>query len=270
MTMLSKVGEEEGKELLLEVKGEDEHLGVGGRDALGEDAAVDVSQFVGVVAVQRVGEAVAELQLRYELEEGEVEVAAQTDLDHRVVALQLKEVLILAREVDHGGNAGQYVGSVVVEALGRELQADGQGDIGVFHVLRLLDGMSGIVEVEHVAEGEALRTEMHGGGDAQGEMLGQAHVGHHADAEARVPRIGIAEHQLFSRFHPLAHLHQVRSHVLQFDILHVQTHGDAEVHRPQVDVRLMLRLARLCHDTKGCGAEEDEKKRKTFHYKHIT
>ena len=64
--------------------------------SLGIAALVDVGQLVNVLVVDGIGQAVAELQLGNELEKWKVEVAAQSYLDHRVVAFQLYVVLILA------------------------------------------------------------------------------------------------------------------------------------------------------------------------------
>ena len=70
-----------------------------------------------MVLVDRIRQAIAEFQFGYQFEEGQVEVAAQADLDKRVCAFQLDIVLILAREVDHRVDACHHVRAVVVPTL---------------------------------------------------------------------------------------------------------------------------------------------------------
>ena len=82
---------------LFEIEAESNQLGVAWTDRIGEEAGVGVGQVVRVVAVEGIGEAVAELQLRYQLEERQLEVAAEANLKHGVVAFQLDEILRLAR-----------------------------------------------------------------------------------------------------------------------------------------------------------------------------
>ena len=167
-----------------------------------------------------------------------------------VEALQLHVLLVLAREVNHRADTEEHVGAVVVEALGGELQFQRQGDVGVLHVLRGLRRVASVVKHVEVAEDEALRAEVHGWCEAEGEMIAQAHVGEHAHAEARVPCVGIAEHRARS-----AILHQLWTHVLELNVLQVKAYADAEVQGTQVYVGLVLRLANLAQ---GHGRQQEQ------------
>ena len=235
---------------LLEIEGEDHHLGAGGIDATGKDTAVDIGEFVGMTFVEGVGKAIAELEFGDEFEVGHVEVTAQTQFKHGVVTLELHIVLVLVLEVDHGRDACHDIGAVVVEALGGELQGHGHGDISALHVEGGQAWLRGIVEVVEVAEGEALGAELHLRGESQGQMLAEAHVGQHAYAEPRVPGVGIAEDGACG-----AVVHELRSYIIELDILHVHAYADAEVQGPQVYVGLVLHLSRLCRN------RDDGKKR---------
>ena len=132
-------------------------------DGLGVETFVLVGQLVAVVIVDVVGKAVAELQLGNKLEEGQIEITAQAYLDHGTIAFQLHIVLFLAREIEHGTDTSQDVRSVVVEALGTELQVDRKGDVGVLQVLRGELGLSVVIEVIEIAEREVLGTKVHRG-----------------------------------------------------------------------------------------------------------
>lgn len=159
---------------LLEVECQHYHLAAGAVNAVAEDALVDIRQFIDMLLVERVAEAVAELQLGYELEEGQVEIATHAHLDHRVEALEVHIVLILARQVDHRTDTADEVGPVVVETLSREFHVDGEGQVGVLHVLGRLAWLAGIVQVVEVTKREVLRAEVERRQKAQGQVLAQS------------------------------------------------------------------------------------------------
>lgn len=78
---------------LLEIEREDDHLAVAAGDGIGVLAQVGVLQFAGMVLVEGIAKTVAELQLGDELEEGQIEIAAQSDFKEKVGALQPRSSL---------------------------------------------------------------------------------------------------------------------------------------------------------------------------------
>ncbi len=237
---------QESQELfeLLEIEGEGNQLAVPGTDRIGKNALIDIRQFVGMVLVKRVHQTVAELQFRDEFEERQVEVAADTYLEHRVVPFQLDEILRLAGQVHHWVDAANDIGAVIVETLGRELQVDGEGYIGVLHVLRSRDDASLGVSAVQVAERQVLGAKVHGRQQTDGEVLADTLVGQHTHAEARIPVVLVADDGLGGGSAVIKG-DDLRANVLELNVLHVEAHADAKVHRAQVDVGLVLRFTLL-------------------------
>ena len=168
---------------LFEVEGEDDHGRCGPVDALGVDELGGVGE-IGTVFLQDVVEAEAEFELGDELEEGEIEVASESGFEHHVEGLGLELGLLACREVVHGGDAGDDVGAIVVEAWCGDLEVDGQAYVAGLHVEAFF-----ALGVE-VAEGDVFGTEMEGGEDAQGEVVGHFPFAEHAYGEAEVGAVG--------------------------------------------------------------------------------
>ena len=66
---------------------------------------------------------------------------------------------------------------------------------------------------------------MHLRRDAEVEMLAETHVGQHADAEAGVPGVSIADDGACG-----AVVQNLRSHIIEPCVLEVETYADAKVH----------------------------------------
>ena len=246
---------------LLEIEREDDHLAVAAGDGIGVLAQVGVLQFAGMVLVEGIAKTVAELQLGDELEEGQIEIAAQSDFKEKVGALQLDILLILAREVDHRVDACHHVRTVVVPSLGTELDVEGKRDVGVLHVLRHLGGLAVGRQVGEVAEGEMLGAKMHGRREAHVQMVAQAQVGQHAYGETGIPTVGIAEDGLLLGG-AVVEGDGLGTYITELDVLHVHAHQDTEVHGAQVDIGLMLDGTRLSLTREGqeqhaCGDDND-------------
>ena len=96
-------------------------------DAICVHTHVGILQFLGVVVVQRVAQTVAELQLRNQLEERQIEVAAKAHLHKQVRLFQLDILLVLACQVHHRVDASHHIRPVVVPAFGRELHVQREG-----------------------------------------------------------------------------------------------------------------------------------------------
>ena len=116
---------------LFEIEGEHNHLAMGRRYTLGIAAEIHVLELITMLGVKAVAQTIAELQLGAEFEERKLEVAPQSYLYHRVETLETHIILRLARQVNHRVDAGDDIGTVVVETLCAELQIDREGDIGV-------------------------------------------------------------------------------------------------------------------------------------------
>ena len=115
-------------------------------------AHILVAQPVGVFRVEAVDEAVAELQLGAQLEEWQVDVAAESYFKHYVVAFQPYIVVVAAREVHHGVYSRHYVGPRVVKPRCGEQQVERHAYVYGLHVLRLYDGLSVLQTVGMVVQ----------------------------------------------------------------------------------------------------------------------
>ena len=141
--------------MLLEIEGEDYHLGTASVDGVGEDDGGLVCE-VGTILVDDVEESVAELYFGYEFEEREVEVATDARFEIDVKGFEFQVALFLDGEVEHGVDTCHDVGAIVVESLGCELGIEGQGYVCRLH------GQELVVAIEMVLEADGLLTEMHG------------------------------------------------------------------------------------------------------------
>lgn len=213
-------------------------------DAICVYAHVGVLQFAGVVVVQGIAQTIAELQFRDQFEEWQVEITAQAHLQEHVRPFQLNIFLILARQIDHRVHACHDVGAVVVPALRTELQVNGEGDIGVLHVLCLFKKSAVLGTIRHITERQVLGSEVHGWRESQVQVLAQPQIGQHTHAEAAIPSVCITEDGLLLRASVFM-CDSLRSDVVKLNVLHVHSHQDAKVQWAQVDIWLVLDLTRL-------------------------
>lgn len=190
--------------------------------------------------VEAVVKAVAELYFGYEFEERQIEVAAHAEFYHSVKALELYEGLILTSKIDHGRDAADEVGTVVVEAQGGELDIDRHGQVSVFHILSGFTGIATVVQVVQIAKYKMLGAEVHLRSEAKREMLAETPICQYAYAESRVPGVVITENGARG-----AIIYQLWAYVAEGGILQIETDTDAEVQWAQVNVGLVLHFARL-------------------------
>ena len=204
-----------------------------------------VLQFGRVVGVEHVAEAEHELQFRTEFEERQVEVAAHTYFKETFALLELNVVVRISREVQHGIHAEHHVGTVVVEALGREYQVAGRRDIHALHLLLLVYARTVFQLVGEVLEGEMARSEVHRGSDSEGKILVDARLAEYAHGESRVPVVLVAGNQ-FLCLTAVVGRDDLWSDIAELYVLEVRAHKHAEVERTQVGVRPVLHDSLLC------------------------
>ena len=216
--------------VLFEVKADDDHLGVTTIYRLGEDESTRVGEVVTLFA-DDVRETVSKFDFGDELEERIVEVATETHFQIAVEAVVEQVPSPLHGEVEHRVHACHHVGTVVVEAFGRNLDVEGNGDISGFHVLVLP------LVVQVVDESDFLRAEVHGGDDAGGDVVGESCLCQHTDAEARLV-VGHVGKPLVAFLVRVAIVHQL-------DVLHVDASEKTVVKLALVDVGTVHHLARL-------------------------
>lgn len=101
--------------VLFEIEAEDNHLCVCLAHGFGEAEHISVAKLVWVIGVEAVAKTINELQFGTELEERQVEVAAETYLRADVVAFQLYVIGALAAEVYHRVETCHEVRTMVVE-----------------------------------------------------------------------------------------------------------------------------------------------------------
>lgn len=101
---------------LLEIEGQYHHAARCSVERLSVLEQVLVYE-VATVLYQQISESEAELQLRDELEEGQIQVTSKANLKHCIEALCEQCLLLLYGKVYHRCQACYYVGSVVVESL---------------------------------------------------------------------------------------------------------------------------------------------------------
>lgn len=114
---------------LLEIECEHKHLALSAIDRPSEDELSLVCE-VGTVFLYDVGKSPAELQLRNEFEEWQVEVAAKSYFKIAVGSLEKNLLLLLHGEVINRVDSSHHVWAVVVEALGRILHVNRHRDVG--------------------------------------------------------------------------------------------------------------------------------------------
>lgn len=202
-----------------------------------------VAQLLGVLCVEGVAESVDELQLRTQLEVGQIEVAAHAELQRERRALQLQRVGALAREVDHRRYACHEIRAVVVEAWRSEDDVACHGDVGGLHILTLLVGSAALAQVLQVLEHYVARAEVHHRCHAQLEMCRQTQLAEHSDIDAGVPATLVGGDECLLRTVLSGDGHRTRH--LHLHVLHVRTHDHAEVEWTQVGVRAVLHGALL-------------------------
>ena len=158
-------------------------------DGVGIHHHVAVAKMIGMVSVERVGEAIHEFQLGTEFKKWKIEVTANAQLCIEVVTLQLQIVVVATREINHRVETRHEIRTVIVEAGGCNNQVDGAGDVGGLHVLVLLSGFAVDIHVGVIEECEMAVAKIHGRGDAQLEIGVQTQLTKYAHIETIVPAV---------------------------------------------------------------------------------
>ena len=203
---------------------------------------------VASVLLDDVEQAEAELNLRNELEERQINVATHADLKIEVERLEPQGIVLAGCEVHHRIEAGYEIGAEVVVARRGELHVDGYGDVSALEHLRTV-GTALLLVIDGM-----LLPEMDGRRQAQRHVLVQPQVSKHAHRETRAEIVNLGVPLL-------ARLGVDVAVVLHFHVLHVQAKKKAIVESPLVDVRAVLHLALLRR--KSQGKDEYDERGKT-------
>ena len=94
------------------------------------------------IGVEGVAESVDKLKFGAQLEERQIEVAAQAHLHREIISLQPEIIAVLTRKIEHRNDASHEVRTVIVEAWSGEYQVARRGDIRRLHVLTRLLGLA--------------------------------------------------------------------------------------------------------------------------------
>ena len=199
-----------------------------------------------------VRKSVHELHLRDELEEGQVEVTTEARLQIHVCLCEQILLVLLHRQVKGRGHTCHEVRAVVVETLCRKLDVNGHGDVRRFDVLELL------VAVQLIAEREVLRAEVHGGDNAQAQILGQKELAQDTHREAR----------LIVRYlgKPLVAILVDKAILLQLDVLQMQACQESVVELALVNIGTVHHLPLLCMSHARRGGEKHHQCPQTPYY----
>ena len=210
----------------------------------GEAQHVSVAQAVGVSGIEAVAQSVHELQFGSQLEERQVEVAAESHLSAYVVAFEADVVGALAAEIYHRVDTGYEVRTVVVEPRGCEYEVECGGDVHRLEILVLLSGLAFRVEVGHVAERYVAISEVKRWSHTELEISAYAVFAHHTHVESRVPAVLVGCDKSLYGCAVLV-CNDLRTGVQQFEILQMSADDHSEVERAEVCVRSVLHRARL-------------------------
>ena len=216
---------------LLEVNSQGYHLGVGVIDGVGVLHQRPVDE-VGAFLFQDVEESEGKLQFGYQLEERQIDVAAQAYLEEAVEGFSGDGTVLVVREV-YGRRSTRYkVGTEVVVSRSCHLHGDGYGDIG------RLQHLCGVPARVLLVKPDALLSEIHRRGGAQGKVVGQTQFAQYADGESGIVAVDVGI-PLFTRSRV------DESVVFQFHVLHLEAEEESPVQASHIQIGSVLYLALL-------------------------
>lgn len=141
---------------------------------------------------QDVAQSEIELEFGVQFEEGEVEVAAESDLHEGLQGLGAEHLAFSAGHVVHGGETSHEIGAIIIEARCCHFEIEGQGYKGALEILRESR------TVYLIAEGDVLRSKMQSRTHSQRNLSSDAPVAEHTYGEPKVLAV-IFCHPLCSR-----------------------------------------------------------------------
>lgn len=254
---------------LLEIEGENNHLGMRLADRLSVGNHVFVTQLVDMVLVQAVGQAIEELQFGSQLEEGEIEIASRSYLDEEVRPFEFEVIVLFVAEVNHGIDAGNHVGTMVIKPRPGKDEVHGGGEIGGLHVLFLLAYLALRVHIIIIMERDVARAKVHGGGNTQLEMGVEAQLAEHSHLESRIPAVLVGGDERFDSGAIVGNS-RCGADVEELNILQVCPDKDAEMEFPQISIRAVLHRPILCLAHVKRQAQHHDERPKTHHLIIIT
>ena len=163
---------------LLEIEGEDNHLGSTTIHAAGEFEEGFIGE-IGAVMVDDVTESEAELKFWNELEIRKIEVTASTDFHVTVKGMREEGIVLAHGEVYRRCQVGDDVWTEVVVTRSRDFQAYGHRDAGGF------DALCAVTSSGLFVEPDALLPKVNSGLNAQAEGGVQAYFSEYTHSKAR-------------------------------------------------------------------------------------
>lgn len=241
--------------MLLEIEGEGNHFGSGFVHGVGVNEHVGVLQLAGVLIVEHVAKAEHEFKFGTELEERKVDVAAQTQFKEAVHTFKLYVFFGVSGEVEHGREAGHYVGTVVVVAFCSEDKVERRRNVNAFQVLLLADEGAVGGRFAVIEKGEVARPEVHGRRYAQRKVFVETCFAEHANGEAGAPAVLVARNECCAAVGSIFVCDDLRPHVVEFNVLKMRAYKYAEVESTEIGVGTVLYFAllRCCNERQqGC------------------
>lgn len=107
-----------------------------------------------MLGVKAVAQTVHKLQFGPQLEVRQIEIAPHANLQKGVCALELDNVIVLTRQVEHGIDASHHIRPVIVETRSGRYQVEGTRHIGRLQLLPLLCGLPVGIGHAEVMKGE--------------------------------------------------------------------------------------------------------------------
>ena len=195
---------------------------------------------VAAVSLNDVEQAKAELQLRIELEERQIDVATHADFQIDVKRLESQGIMLSGSKVNHWIKSSNEIWPEIIESRCSKLHVERHGNI------RTLEHLSAVGTGSLFVIDSVFLPEMNRRRKTEREVFVQAKGTNHTYREARAIVIDF-------RVPLFAGIRVDEAIVLQLDVLHVQAKEEAIMQLPLVDVRAVLHLALLSREAKNKG-----------------
>lgn len=229
-----------------EIEGEGDDLGSSAVETVGELHQRGIDEVVALVN-KDVAQTEAEAQLWDKLEIREIDVAARCHLDIAVKDFCAQSHVFAGGEVEGGSYADREIRAEIVVARCRNLQRNGNREVGGLEVL------GGVASAELFVEDNMLLSEVDGGLQAQTKSLVEPQFSKHANDKSWLVVVDIGV-PLFAGYGIYVAV------ILQFQVHHIHSHEEAIVQEAVIQIRAVLDTWLLgCYEAAGKEQTEDEK-----------
>lgn len=188
---------------------------------------------VTTIFLDDIHQAKAELNLRDELEKGQIDVAPHSNFQIKVKRFEPQSIMFAGSEVNHRVDTSDEIGTEVVVAWCCELQVNRHGDISA------LEDLCTVYTTKLLVIDGMLLTKVDGGRNTQREVIVQAKVTKYAHRKAWAVVVNL-------RIPLFSCLRVYVAVILQLDVLHMKTKEEAIMKAPLVDIWAVLYLTLLC------------------------